>query len=333
MGDALTGYQVFMALFDQRSIDQHNDDILEFAFGRIDIGTTPKSFMRRCGKSTKCRSISPRKKQKYNSFSASVASVQCICNNKMEQIAVREGTKLKHMKSRVQCQSQYVLCHRCFGEQTDPNGMVYHCVEKKSIFCHWGYFLCPSCAVKDVHYQYRILDKDGDLLHCCSLKMFTLFRAAQNWVQRLDRFTIQMKVDVFPIDTTTPFDKNFFRHIAWITQDGCYVCGGTMYDLFPYKIIPKWFDCDEEILGYRVLLCSRCRSTWLKHQSPFIHSLCEQHLMKGDEGYQQIYATRNIKQFIDAIKFEYVRRTLGGHTEYIFTTDICVSSGIWGTNA
>ena len=61
----------------------------------------------------------------------------------------------------------------------------------------------------------------------------------------------------------------------------------------------------------------------MKHQSPFIHHLCEQHLMKDDEGYQRIYATRNIKRYIDAIKFEYVRRSLDVQTQneylqYIF---------------
>ena len=306
--DALIGYKIFMAIFNDKR--NKNNDILQFCFGKIDKNLfSQKSFSklknRQNGNSKRKKNI--RKFEKIGP-----KAIECICNNKMAEVFVKDC--VKNAKSKVQRRSKYLICNKCFEEQKDGNQKIYECKDQKSIFCEKGYFLCKDCSLKpkEDDFGYKILDKDGDLLHWCSLRMFTLFRASKDWVKRLDRHTIQMQVDVGTINPDN-CNENYFRHIAWITAKRCYICDSESGQILPFKITPKWFK--EEILGYRVPFCTSCRVKYHNEQTTFCHEMCEKYLMESDEKYQKIYDTKSIKKYIDLIQYKKNRVLLDVDTQ------------------
>eukprot|EP01084_Bolivina_argentea_P040807 75322_1 len=302
--DALIGYIIFMEIFNNKCKYSNNNNILQFCFGQIDKNLfSAKSFSKLKNRKN---SNKPRKNGKRFEKSGPKA-VECICNNKMVMSLVKNC--VKNNKCKVQNRSKYLVCHKCYAQQIDENKQIYECKEQKSIFCEKGYFLCINCSLKpkEENYAYKILDKDGDLLHCCSLRMFTLFRAAKDWVERLDRYTIKMKVDVSSININH-WDETYFRHIAWITAKKCYVCNSESGSIIPWKCVPKWFK--QDILGYRIPICSNCRVKYHKQQILFCHTFCEKYLMKNDAKYEMIYKVKNIKKYIDLIQYEKNRKLL-----------------------
>lgn len=304
--DALIGYRVFMQIFLQKKNKKNKKDFMQFCFGKIDKKTSKLSKKRR---------IKQRKNKKNKIKINSVKSVECICNNKMSLVLVSECVKNK--KSRIQKLSKFIVCNRCHQFLCNPMDKIYECKVGKSIFCEFGYFLCLQCSEKpnDEHYEYRILDKNGDLLHICSLRMFTLFRASKHWVDRLDRFTIKMRVNVDKINVAHNTDS-YFRHIAWLNTK-CFVCNAHNANdqIFPFKIIPKWFKTNQCALGYRIQFCSVCRSKYNKVQNTFCHKLCEQYLMKTDVEYERLYKMKQIKKCVDCIQYLSKRRITSIETQ------------------
>lgn len=306
--DALIGCLCFEKIFERRK--NRKMDFMEFCFGKID-------------NAKKRRSKSPKQKRRKRQQKKKVSvprAVECICNNKMALAVVLASDCVKNKASRIQKLSAFIVCNRCHQFIKDPNAKMYECMERKSIFCEHGYFLCLDCSRKPTpqHYEYRILDRDGELLHVCSLRMFTLFRASKGWVERLDRFTIKMRVNVHPIDAAAHANDAHFRHIAWLNTQ-CFVCNDKNAQTFASKIIPKWFKAAQQLLGYRVSLCSVCRSKYNKMQNIFCHNLCEQKLMKSDAKYRRIYEMKQIKKYVDAIQHAKHRKAtpIGTQNEYI----------------